>query len=143
MYMIRDVISQLFARRASRWQGEVGDDGQPSERRALLVLFKMKKRSVKMLIHAPMNYVGVYIRKEGLRGSSHGKWECISYHDSCWITDGIERFLYQHHENIRFCSFPITKGFDVIETITNAIHVVKLDKVQLDGLKQIRKKKYS
>ena len=143
MYMIRDVIAQSFTRAVGRWQGEVGDDSKPSERKALLVLFKVKKRTIQMLIHAPMNYIGVYTRKGNLKGTSYGKWECLSYHDSCWITDGIDRFLYQYEEDIHFCSFPTTKGFDVIGTITNAIHVVKLDKVQLDGLKQIRDRKYN
>lgn len=136
MYMVRDVIAESFNQVVGRWQGEVGLDGKPSERKALLVLFKVKKISIQMLIHARMNYVGVYIRKE------NEKWNCISYHDSCWLSDGVGHFLYQHHEDIHFCTFPITKGFNVIETRTNAIYVVKLDEVQLDGLTQIRKKKY-
>ena len=94
-----------------------------------------------MLIHAPMNYVGVYIQKGDLRETSYTKWDCICYHDSCWTTDGIDNYLWQH-QDVTFCSFPLTHGFEVIETLTDAIHVVKLDEAQLDGLKQIRKKKY-
>lgn len=139
--MVGDVIAQSFTRAVGRWQGAVGDDGKPSERKALLVLFRLEKGVVRMLIHAPMNYVGVYIQKGKLRGSSYTKWDCIVYHDSCWTTDGIDRYLSQH-QDVTFCIFPLTQGFDVIESLTDAIHVVKLDEVQLDGLTQIRQKKY-
>jgi len=62
--MIERTIAQLFTRAVGRWQGEIGSDGKPTERKALLVLFKIEKKSIQMLIHAPANYVGVYTRKE-------------------------------------------------------------------------------
>lgn len=153
MYMVGNVIAQSFTQRVGRWQGKVAKlsdlrtkypgvaDGT-SEMKALLVLFRLKKGIARMLIHAPMNYVAVYIQKGDIRGSLYGNWECISYHDSCWRTDGIDNFLYRHGEDISFCSFPMTQGFDIIETITDSIRVVKLDEVQLDGLTQIRQKRY-
>lgn len=143
MYMICNVIEELFTRKVGKFQGDFElIKSLPSERKALLLHFKIEEKLIQMLIHAPGNYVGVYTRKGGLKGYSYGKWDCICYHDSCWRQDGVHQFLWEHRENVHFCAFPITKGFDVIETITNAIHVVKLDKVQLDALKQIRKKKY-
>ena len=136
MYMINDVIAESFTRRVGRWQGEIGSDGKPSERKALLTCFKIKKESVQMLIHAPANYVGVYTRK------GKGKWNCICYHDSCWTSDGVEHFLWQHREDICFSLFPVKEGFDIIETLVNSIHIVKLTEAQLDELKQVRKKKH-
>lgn len=145
MYMVGDVIAETFTRAVGRWQGDVHQEamnGKLSERKALLVLFKIKKKSVRMLIHAPMNYVGVYIQKGDLRGTQYGKWECISYHDSCWRSDGVGCFLSQHQEDIHFCIFPRTEGFHVLETITDAIYVVELDDIQLGGFAQVRKEKY-
>jgi len=136
MYMMERTIAQLFTQAVGKWQGEIGSDGEPTKRKALLISFRIKEKSVQMLIHAPANYVGVYTRKE------KGKWDCLVYHDSCWISDGINRFLWKHHEDIRFCIFPLKDGWDVIENITNAIHVVQLSKEQLDELKKVRKKKY-
>jgi len=140
MYMIENTIAQLFTRAVGKWQGQLGTDGKPTERKALLVQFRMKRESVYMLIHAPANYVGVYIRKEKEKG-----WNCLVYHDSCWKSDGVNRFLWENRENIQFCFFPLAsgKGWDIAESITDSIHVVKLSEVQLDGLKQVRKKKYS
>lgn len=89
-----------------------------------------------MLIHAPANYVGVYIRQKGK------EWVCAGYHDSCW-REPVNRLLWNHREDISFSSWPQdAKDFDIITTLTSGIHVVKLDEIQLDALKQIRKKKY-
>jgi len=137
MYMLRDVICQSFTRAVGRWQGDIGSDGKPSERKALLVLFRIERVSMQMLIHAPYNYVGVYIQKRS------GKWECIAYHDSCWSSDGVEHFLYQNHENIHFRFLPKMREEDILETITDNIHVVKLSIPQLNDLTRARKKKYS
>ena len=80
-------------------------------------------------------------RREGYR-EKKGKWSCLVYHGSCWTSDGLGRFMWEHHENLSFCTFPLTERWNVIETLTNAIRVVKLDEKQLDALKQIRKIKY-
>ncbi len=143
MYMVSDIITEAFTRAVGKWQGgKAPISGQPSEGKALLVLFRMKEKVVRMLIHAPMNYVGVYIQTGNLRGTEYGKWECISYHDSCWRSDGIQDFLYKSQEYIHFSSFPRTEGFAVLEPITDAILVVKLDETQLAELVQIREKGY-
>lgn len=54
-----------------------------------------------LLIFAEYNYVGVYYR-ESLRDACgpeddgddrYTKWRRLSYHDSCWRDDGVDRFL--------------------------------------------------
>lgn len=133
MYMVGNVITELFTQKVGKWQGEFGTDGKPTDRKALLIHFTIKKDRVQMLVHADNNYVGVFIRS-----IDTSCFKCISYHDSCWRNDGVESFLWQHQEDIHFCSFPIIKNWDVIEKLTDAIHIVRLDAVQLDALKQIR-----
>jgi len=140
--MIENTIADLFRNRVGKFQGRIGSDGKPSERKALLIDFKLDRDTVQMLIHAPCNYVAVYTRKGKGYREKMGKWNCLVYHDSCWVSDGLNRFMWEHRENLSFCTFPLTEGWDVIETLTNAIHVVKLSEVQLDSLKQVRKKKY-
>lgn len=62
-----------------------------------------------LLIFADSNYVGVYTRERwnvlrrkgettGTTGSS--QWQVLAYHDSCWRTDGVERFLFQHRDDL-------------------------------------------
>lgn len=48
-----------------------------------------------LLIWAKMNYVGVWIRSIAQREAQAeigGGWHSLSYHDSCWRSDGVDRF---------------------------------------------------
>jgi hypothetical protein len=141
MYMIGEVITGAFEHRVGRWQGTHGTDGRATDKQALLVLFKVKNQHIQMLIHAPANYVGVYVRK------GKGKWSCVSYHDSCWRSDGVERFLFDHRDDIHFSfiiyPFKVEEIGQPIERITDAIYVIKLSEEQLAEFSEIRKKKYS
>ncbi len=142
MYMVENIIADLFLKRVGKFQGKIGSDGKPSERKALLINFKLERDRIQMLIHAPCNYVAIYTRRGKEYREKKGEWNCLVYHDSCWTSSGLNHFLWEHRENLSFCPFPITKGWDIIETVTSAIYVVKLNKVQLDELKQVRNKKY-
>lgn len=142
MYMIENTIADLFRNRVGKFQGKIGFGEQPSERKALLVNFKLDRDRIQMLIHAPCNYVAIYTRKGKGYREKKGKWSCLVYHDSCWTSDGLNHFMWEHRENLSFCTFPFTEKWDIIETLTESIHVVKLDEKQIDTLKQIRKKKY-
>lgn len=102
-------------------------------RSALLIHFTLKKKKVKMLIHAPANYVGVYIKD----GKS---WKCVGYHDSCW-RNTVERFLSEHQEDIHFDWFSGKPIFKIEKKLTNSIHVVELDDTQIAGLREVRKEK--
>lgn len=139
MYMIQEVICQSFTRAVGRWQnGETAPEGEEVDTKALLVQFRRDHRApVQMLIHAPANYVGVYV---GVDDS----WECRAYHDSCWRSDGVERFLWENREKLGFI-WPMiaSDDYELIQSITDAIHIVRLSKEQLDTLKSIRKKKYN
>ena len=110
MYMVRNVICETFDNLVGRHQSN-------EERKALLVLFKIKRGVVKMLIHAPANYVGVYIQKGK-------KWECISYHDSCWRSDGVETFLFENRDDIYFDFLSRPTGFNILSRIVDGIYVV-------------------
>ena len=51
---------------------------------------------VELLIWGEMNYVGVWIRVVGggkTEVDGGPDWYPISYHDSCWKYDGVERFI--------------------------------------------------
>ena len=143
IYMVETIIADLFRKRVGKFQGKIGADGKPSEKKALLINFKLERDRIQMLIHAPCNYVAIYTRRGKGYRKKKGKWNCLVYHDSCWTSDGLNRFLWEFREHLSFCLFPLTEGWDIVETLTDAIHVVKLDEVQLDEFKQIRNKKYS
>lgn len=138
MDMVENTIADLFRNKVGRWNGSQTTCGKETPRKALLILFKIKKKRIQMLIHAPANYVGVYIREAHAADSVKGKFQCICYHDSCWTSDGIRKYLWDNGEDIRFCIFPPTTGWDIIETLTSSIHVVKLSETQLGELKKIR-----
>lgn len=129
MYMIKDVICSNFEKQIGRFQGRFGSDGKPTERKALLIYFRINRETIKMLIHAPDNYVGVYIQKEGEK-----KWGCIGYHDSGW-RESIHNFLFKNREVIHFDTLRGLKGEDFITG-------TKLTEDELKILKQARKKKY-
>jgi len=91
------------------------------------------------LIHAPANYVGVYLQK------GKGKWECISYHDSCWRSDGVGRFLFEVRDDLSFhfmALYKVMGTMDIVEKITDAICVVTLTEEQLAEFAKIRANKY-
>jgi len=140
--MVENIIADLFRKRVGKFQGKTGSDGKPSERKALLINFKLERDRIQMLIHAPCNYVAIYTRRGKGYREKKGEWGCLVYHDSCWTSDGLNHFLWEHRENLSFCTFPFIEKWDIVETITDAIHVVKLDEIQLNNLKQVRKKKY-
>lgn len=55
-------------------------------------------RYVELLIYGPDNYVGVLCREivvtDGVREEM--PWKKLSYHDSCWRSDGVDRFFWAH-----------------------------------------------
>jgi hypothetical protein len=147
MYMIQEVICQSFTRMVGRWQNgitkdtdvlnSVSSDGKP-DTKALLVQFRRDHRApVQMIIHAPANYVGVYVGVDD-------EWECKAYHDSCWRSDGVERFLWQNREKLGFI-WPMiaSDDYELVQSITDSIHIVRLSKEQLDALKSLRDEKYN
>ena len=137
IYMLERIICNLFEHKVGRMQG-VGWSTEEGVRKALLVCFRTKKKFIRMLIYAPGNYVGVYVRVE------KGNWDCLVYHDSCWRESGVHTFLYNNREDLSFYPFAhvSTKGFEVKEELTDSIYIVQLDEIQEDGLMQIQKKKF-
>jgi len=137
MYMLNNTVKSIFEEHGGKWQRPIGTDGQPTERKALLVLLRVNKKGVSILFHAPANYVGVY-EKTGDK-----PWTCMCYHDSCW-RDSLERYLWEHKDaDIRFDPFPQSKkGLNIITSITKSILVIFLTEEELKTLKVIRDKKY-
>jgi hypothetical protein len=90
-YMLTDSICQTFAISELRSKPD----------RGLLVNFRdgHDHREVALLLHAPMNYVGVYTRDNAnLRWTFglEGDWQVIAYHDSCWRHDGVGQVIREH-----------------------------------------------
>jgi hypothetical protein len=53
-----------------------------------------------LLIFAETNYVGVYYRESTSRDDHYGEWQHLSCHDSCWRSDGVERFLRRYSDRV-------------------------------------------
>ena len=138
IYLVQGFISDTFERKVGKWQGKLDKDGQPTDKKALIVSFQTDNLKIRMLLHASANYVGVYLNQAGDR-----VWDCVCYHDSCWRTDGIESFLKMYQDNLHLCFFPNIEEFYLHETIVRGMHVVKLTDEQVDELHEIRKLKFS
>lgn len=136
IYMLNNFICETFEYLVGTWQGPIGSDGQPTERKALLICFRINgKNKVKILLHAPANYVGVY-KKVGNK-----PWTCLGYHDSCW-RDSLERFLFEHKDDIRF-EFNPPKDLNIITSVSRAVLIISLTEEELKTLNEVRNKKYN
>lgn len=76
-------------------------------------------RHLQVLIYAPYNYVAVFVKEDWTiipvdelddendclkKGCNYREgdtgWKMISYHDSCWRTDGIDRIIQSHRDRL-------------------------------------------
>lgn len=139
--MLCDIITDTFNVQAGK--------GQQRERRALLVKFRTDTnysteegyRQLDLLLYAPGNYVGVFIRHrwnvipgealeddEGLKGGykyidGESDWVKIGYHDSCW-RDSVNSLLSKNEGKIA--------GFDNVGSSWS--EVVELDEKMASDL---------
>lgn len=130
--LVEQVIVQTFEEKAGKWQNK------QEKPKAILFKFSLKVdssgteegyRHLEMLIFAPMNYVGVYVRelwdvipledleysekddeyyvkkgKDYIKGAS--EWKLVAYHDSGWRSDGVHRILWDNRHKIQGFSGP-------------------------------------
>jgi len=90
-----------------------------------------------MLLYAECNYVGVYVRTYDVHGldtkEEDAKWECMSHHDSCWRTDGVQRFLWENRE--------ILNGIG--QVFKPWCEKVEVNEELKEELREIRRRKYN
>jgi hypothetical protein len=98
-YIISGLICDAFE--------ALGLRGQPS--RAMTVQFRRSAdgpggaEAATLALHAPMNYVGVYLREGDFMRPPRdlgGEWKVLAYHDSCWRGDGVERFILDNRDEL-------------------------------------------
>lgn len=103
-WMLSNLICSIFDQANLRFHPE----------KMLKFAFRVKSRRrepLLLILWAPDNYVGVYV-KDG------GKPLALkSFHDSCWRSDGVDRFINESTERI--------EGFDPIETGGHAYQIVE------------------
>lgn len=140
---LANIICTTFERHCGVWQSKK----EREHRVALLVTFRMygtwlpelekhTLRAAQLAVYAPMNYVGVAWR-EGPRVHPTSfvqtdpvtPWTKLSYHDSCWRSDGVERFLWDERDQIAYIDdmfsddwySVLTAPDDLIECITKRL----------------------
>lgn len=104
-----DMLSRIIVDTFTDVVGKKGKFGMPADD-CLYIRFRLPLRDGdddgyrhrELIIHAPMNYVGVYTRetwdvaKEGedyVQGAS--EWVCLGYHDSGW-RETVRSFVKEH-----------------------------------------------
>lgn len=88
---------------------------------------------LQILLYSESNYTGVYTRTFDVHGlvKKKGEYDVISYHDSCWKTDGVERILYEFSEKI-ICLSGLSYWYESVE----------IDEDSKNTLRRIRNEKY-
>jgi len=89
-FMFSELIQVLF-------ENLVGRNNKGS---ALRLYFETNNHetTVSLIVWAPANYVAVIsVKDEGREGES---WKVWSYHDSCWRSDGVGRFVRELEDNL-------------------------------------------
>lgn len=118
--ILSSIICSEFENKVGRWQCKNVTPFAMKVSLRLSVDYSIEEgyRNLHILIYGPMNYVGVYIKEDwtvipvdeiededSLKpGCDYRKgetgWKVISYHDSCWRTDGVDRILHLHRDRI-------------------------------------------
>ena len=115
------VICETFTHEVGNWQG-----GKESPQGMQLTFNLTDGEKVTMLIYGRDNYVGVYTKRLG------EGWECMAFHDSCWRSDGVERFIFTNREKFSTLGKIWKRWFEIVPVGP-----------ELDAeLKQVRKAKY-
>ena len=136
LYMLTDFLCNSFEHLVGKRQDPLkSPENLLAERRALLIILRVEKQQVKILLFAPMNYVGVYLKT----GDEH--WTCIGYHNSCW-RDVLQTYLHKQKDNeIGFEFFPQVANLDVVSSVGRSVLIIKLTKEEIEALHEIRDKK--
>ena len=139
-HLLATVIEQTFEKEVGRWQT------RRTLRKAIKFSFSLTinhdkeegYRSVDLVLYAPYNYVGVYVRErwnvidldhlvDGDDGVVYIKdghdyeegasdWTCIAYHDSCWRSDGVQDFLSKYQDRLQtFENSALSSFFDTMK----------------------------
>lgn len=118
--IVSNIIAQEFEKNVGRWQSK------KITPHAMKITFHLNNnwdleegyRHLQILIYGPMNYVGVFVKEDWniipvdeiededslkpgcdyRRGST--PWKLMSYHDSCWRSDGLNSILSLHKDRI-------------------------------------------
>lgn len=117
--IVSNIICTEFEKNVGRWQT------RNVSQFAMKITFRLSNnwdledgyRNLQILIYGPMNYIGIFVKedwtvipvdeveddelKEGCEYRiGETDWKMISYHDSCWRTDGVDRILSHHSDRI-------------------------------------------
>ncbi|RDJ35019.1 MAG: hypothetical protein DWQ19_09295 [Crenarchaeota archaeon] len=110
VYILENIITDTFEHQVGRNQAE------QETPKAMWIQFhtsidhdnEVGYRYRELLIFAEHNYIGVYTRDRwcvaGIEDEDYvegeNDWEVLSYHDSCWRTDGVRSFLLKYEDNL-------------------------------------------
>lgn len=104
-HILRNIICDEFERNVGRKQWEKHIAGKPMH--CMEMTFRLSEvdhsnprfPQAQLLIFAASNYVGVYYRESETR-DNYAPWQHLSYHDSCWRGDGVDRFISRFEDRM-------------------------------------------
>jgi hypothetical protein len=68
-----------------------------------------------LLIYGEYNYVGVYLRDVLMHPEEASEWFVLSFHDSCWRTDGVSNFIFTASKHLSTLGGAFRDWYEVVE----------------------------
>jgi hypothetical protein len=107
-YILQSIICDEFEKNIGRMQWKKHLDGGTMH--CMEMTFKLHEASyedgapslypaAQLLIFGASNYIGVYYRESESR-DEFGPWQHLSQHDSCWKSDGVDRFISRYSDRM-------------------------------------------
>lgn len=124
--IVSNIICSEFENNVGRWQNK------NEKMFAMKMTFRLNNdwdieegyRHLQVLIFGPMNYIGVFVKEDWTvipvdeldddgdclkKGCEYRidetDWKMISYHDSCWRSDGVDRILSIQEDRLNGLDF--------------------------------------
>jgi hypothetical protein len=104
-YILGTIICDEFEKNIGGMQWKKHLDGEPMH--CMEMTFKLHEvdhrdslyPGAQLLIFGASNYIGVYFRESESR-DEFDPWQHLSCHDSCWRSDGVDRFLSRYRDRM-------------------------------------------
>ena len=129
-YILKEIICNTFEQELRRHQYQINNPGKCFHVSFDLYINDEEesgRRWVEFLIYAPTNYVAVFYNEgwniflEDRQYISNSHWDLLSYHDSCWREDGVDRFLSNYAGKLSSIDFFVGEKWYSIRDVPKEI----------------------
>jgi hypothetical protein len=109
--MLTNILSKIIC---DTYEQEFRRKQEPDKHIAMKIRFITYKDTGLELLLTWEGYVGVFFREINLTSGIKKAWHILSCHDSCWRSDGVDSFIFEHREDIN-CIIGLFNWYEKIE----------------------------